>query len=58
MVERSRFRGRPKREDPAVNAALKSLSGKTRVPIAVHLREAVDDLLAKYKIKVRDAKRK
>jgi len=39
--------------DPAVNTALKSLSEKTRISIAAHLREAVDDLLAKYKIRVR-----
>jgi Ribbon-helix-helix domain len=39
--------------DPAVNTALKGLSDKTRISIAVYLREAVDDLLAKYKIKVR-----
>ena len=45
--------------DPPAYEALKQLSGETRVPMAIYLREAVDDLLAKYKVKVtpRRAKR-
>ena len=31
--------------------ALRQLSTKTRVPLAVYLREAVDDLLKKYGVK-------
>jgi hypothetical protein len=31
--------------------ALRQLSNKTRVPLAVYLREAVDDLLKKYGVK-------
>jgi predicted DNA-binding protein len=38
--------------EPAVHEALKRLSEETRVPIAAYLREAVDDLLNKYKVKV------
>ena len=38
--------------DPPVADALKGLSTSTRVPQAAYLREAVDDLLAKYKVKV------
>lgn len=34
--------------DPPMHVALKELSETTRVPIAVYLREAVSDLLAKY----------
>jgi hypothetical protein len=37
--------------EPEVHAALKGLSQETRVPIAVYLREAVTDLLAKYNVK-------
>ena len=36
--------------EPDVHRALKRLSEETRVPIAVYLREAVSDLLAKYKV--------
>jgi hypothetical protein len=36
--------------DPAVHDALKRLSQDTRIPVAVYLREAVDDLLKKYKV--------
>jgi predicted DNA-binding protein len=36
--------------EPEVHRALKRLSEETRVPIAVYLREAVSDLLAKYKV--------
>lgn len=35
--------------EPDVHRALKRLSEETRVPIAVYLREAVSDLLRKYK---------
>ena len=38
--------------DPDVYLAVKQLSKKTRVPAAVYLREAVDDLLEKYKLEV------
>lgn len=34
--------------DTAKMAALKRLSESTRVPMAAYMREAVDDLLAKY----------
>lgn len=44
--------------DPPVNEALKQLSAKTRVPKAVYLREAIDDLLAKYDVKVSAARTK
>ena len=37
--------------DPPQKAAIKKLSEKTRIPMAVYLREAVDMLLAKYKVK-------
>jgi hypothetical protein len=36
--------------DPAVHDALKRLSAESRIPIAAYLREAVDDLLKKYKM--------
>jgi Ribbon-helix-helix domain len=42
--------------DPPAHVALKQLSEETRVPIAVYLREAVGDLLAKYKVKVSSPK--
>jgi predicted DNA-binding protein len=42
--------------DPPINLALQELSKRTRVPIAAYLREAVDDLLAKYKVRVRTKK--
>jgi predicted DNA-binding protein len=35
--------------DPPMYEAIKALSAKTRVPIAVYLREAMADLLAKYR---------
>jgi hypothetical protein len=38
--------------DPPAYAALKAYSESTRVPVAVYLREAIDDLLAKHKVKV------
>lgn len=38
--------------DPEAHEALKRLSKTTRVPAAVYLREAVDDLLKKYKVPV------
>ena len=31
--------------------ALRKLSDRTRVPLAAYLREAVDDLLAKYRVR-------
>ena len=37
--------------DPPQKAALRKLSERTRVPMAVYLREGVDMLLAKYKAK-------
>ena len=36
--------------DPDAYAAVKHLSKETRVPAAVYLREAVDDLLEKYEV--------
>jgi predicted DNA-binding protein len=41
--------------DPAVHQELKRLSADTRIPIAAYLREAVDDLLKKYKVTPRRA---
>ncbi len=37
--------------DRAQHDALRALSDKTRVPLAVYLREAVDMLLEKYGVK-------
>lgn len=34
--------------DPPAHAGLKRLSDTTRIPVAVFLREAIDDLLKKY----------
>jgi predicted DNA-binding protein len=34
--------------DPPAHQALKQLSEATRVPVAVYLREAIEDLLKKY----------
>jgi predicted DNA-binding protein len=36
---------------PEVHDALRVLSERTRVPQSIYLREAVDDLLAKYKVR-------
>ena len=44
--------------DPEAHEALKRLSKDTRVPAAVYLREAVDDLLKKYKVKVSEPRTK
>lgn len=44
--------------DPPAHAALKQLSEETRVPVAVYLREAIADLLAKYDVKVAKPKAK
>lgn len=44
--------------EPEVHAALKRLSEATRVPIAVYLREAVADVLAKYHAAVKQEVRK
>ena len=41
--------------DPRQKDALAELSKRTRVPASVYLREAVDDMLAKY---ARELKRK
>ncbi len=38
--------------DPPVYEAIKNLSKETRVPQSVYLREALDDLLKKYRVKV------
>jgi predicted DNA-binding protein len=38
--------------DPPMYEALKGLSASTRIPVAVYLREAMADLLAKYKVRV------
>ena len=37
--------------DRAQHDALRALSDKTRVPLAAYLREAVDLLLRKYRVK-------
>ncbi|MGH6738443.1 MAG: ribbon-helix-helix domain-containing protein [Bradyrhizobium sp.] len=39
--------------DPPVAEALRKLSDETRVPQSVYLREALDDLLAKYKVRTK-----
>jgi hypothetical protein len=36
--------------DPPAHKSLKQLSESTRVPVAVYLREAVSDLLKKYRV--------
>ena len=38
--------------DRAQHAALRRLSDETRVPLAVYLRDAIDLLLAKHKLKL------
>jgi predicted DNA-binding protein len=43
--------------DPPVHKALKELSRATRVPTAVYLREAIADLLTKYRVKVPAARK-
>ncbi len=43
--------------DPPVFSDLKALSDYTRIPRAVYLREAVDELLKKYQKELRRAKR-
>ena len=43
--------------DPPMHAALKRLSETTRVPIAVYLREAVSDLLTKYRAEARSRRK-
>jgi len=35
--------------EPKQHAALRALSERTRVPAQVYVREALDDLLAKYR---------
>jgi Ribbon-helix-helix domain len=44
--------------DRAQHDALRGLSDRTRVPLAAYLREAVDDLLKKYRVRVAAAKRR
>jgi hypothetical protein len=44
--------------DEPVYEALRGLSLRTRVPTAAYLREAVDDLLRKYKAQIPKARRK
>lgn len=34
--------------DPPQREALKQLSERTRIPMSVYMREAIDDLLKKY----------
>jgi hypothetical protein len=41
--------------DPPEYAALQKLSEESRIPMAVYLREAVADVLSKYKVRVRAA---
>jgi predicted DNA-binding protein len=43
--------------DPPVHKAIKGLSESTRIPTAVYLREAIEDLLIKYRVKVRGKRR-
>lgn len=43
--------------EPERADALKRLSEATRVPVAAYMREAVDDLLAKYAKVLKGAKR-
>jgi predicted DNA-binding protein len=38
--------------DPPTYEGLKKLSESTRIPVAAYLREAVDDLLVKHKVRV------
>lgn len=38
--------------------ALRQLSNRTRVPLAAYLREAVDDLLKKYRVRTARPKRR
>jgi predicted DNA-binding protein len=42
--------------DPPAAEALRGLSEETRIPQAVYLREAIEDLLAKYNVKMPKAK--
>lgn len=42
----------------ALDQGLTELSTVTRVPKAVHVREAIEDLLKKYEEALRDARRK
>lgn len=39
--------------EPEQHAQLKKLSEKTRVPMSAYMREAVDDLLKKYRKELR-----
>jgi hypothetical protein len=41
---------------PGVLEALRGLSEKTDIPVAHYLREAVNDLLAKHRIKVTEGR--
>ena len=42
--------------DRVQHDALRALSDRTRVPLAAYLREAVDMLLAKYRVKAAKAR--
>lgn len=44
--------------DRTQHDALRALSDRTRVPLAAYLREAVDMLLAKYKVESRKRRRR
>lgn len=58
-MERKRERRKmfPVYLDPPQKAAVKRLSELTRVPMAIYLREAVDDLLKKYAKQLKESKR-
>lgn len=43
--------------DPPVLADLRALSAETRIPVAVYLREAIDDLLKKHARALRRARK-
>jgi predicted DNA-binding protein len=43
---------------PEKHTALKALSDRTRVPMQTYMREAIDDLLAKYNVKVPKERKK
>lgn len=43
--------------DPPAAEALRRLSDETRIPQAVYLREAIEDLFAKYSVKMPRAAR-
>jgi hypothetical protein len=59
MTKKPNSKARLKKEymsfypEPERAATLRALSDKTRVPMQVYLREALDDLLTKYKKELR-----